>query len=388
MILDKFPDTEEFYKTYWGKKPFIVRKAIDKNIFDTCIDGDTLAGLSLEEDIKSRLVITEPQENTWTCHHGPLEEDIFSQLGEENWALLVQNVEQYHTDTAKLLQQFNFAPRWLMDDIMVSYSATGGSVGPHTDSYHVFLVQGIGEREWKISNAPVENEEYIDGQDLKVLKNGFDGETVIAAIGDVIYIPPHFAHEGTTIKAAMTFSVGFLGPHLSEILAEYSYHLEQNEDSNLRYAGQNLNAQSAGFLISAKEQTSIQDHLINALRSDAFAAWMASYFSAPTHDEVGCLDAREAPLSEAEIIDTLKSGAVLSRDSHVKLTLTSNADGSLNLAVYGTPIETEPVHKAVLDYLNTDKALTMDDITALDNKQESLALITQLYNQGVLSFDE
>ena len=127
MILNEFPSTDDFYKTYWGKKPFIVRGAIDQDLFDDLIDGDSLAGLSLEEDIKSRLVITEPENNKWICHHGPFPEDKFSTLGDSNWNLLVQNVEQYHPETAQLLSAFNFSPRWLMDDIMVSYSATGGS---------------------------------------------------------------------------------------------------------------------------------------------------------------------------------------------------------------------------------------------------------------------
>lgn len=278
MILDKFPSTEEFYNTYWGRKPFVVRGGVDPALFEGFIDGDTLAGLSLEEDIKSRLVITAPEGGKWVCEHGPFEEDRFSTLGEKNWSLLVQNVEQYHTDTAALLESFNFSPRWMLDDIMVSYSATGGTVGPHTDSYHVFLVQGIGRRVWRVGNTAIQNEEYIEGLELKVLKDGVEGEDIEVTMGDVIYLPPNFAHEGTTLENAMTFSVGFLGPKMSELFIEYGYYLDQMDLDNKRYVGQGLNAESAGPEMSMHAKETIKNELLNTLHAECFSEWLAEYF--------------------------------------------------------------------------------------------------------------
>ena len=284
MILDKFPTTDEFYKTYWGRKPFVVRGGVDAALFDTLIDGDTLAGLSLEEEIKSRLIMTAPEGGKWECEHGPFEDDKFSTLGEKNWSLLVQNVEQYHPDTAELLNSFNFSPRWLLDDIMVSYSATGGSVGPHTDSYHVFLVQGIGRRRWCIGNTQILNEECIEGLELKVLKDGVEGEKIEVTMGDVIYLPPNFAHEGITLEDAMTFSVGFLGPKMSELFIEYGYYLEQVEADNKRYQGEGLTKESACVEISNQAKKSIQDDLINALHANSFSEWLTEYFVESNED--------------------------------------------------------------------------------------------------------
>jgi 50S ribosomal protein L16 3-hydroxylase len=279
MILNKFPTDEDFYQTYWNKKPFVVRGAIDPDLFESLIDGDTLAGLSLEEEIKSRLVITAPRGGEWTCEHGPFEEERFQTLGEKNWSLLVQNVEKYHTDTAALLDSFNFSPRWLLDDIMVSYSAVGGSVGPHTDSYHVFLVQGMGRRLWRIGEKPVENEKCIEGIELKVLKDGFQGQEIEVTKGDVIYIPPQFAHEGTTLENAMTFSVGFLGPKMSELFIEYGYYLEQIETDNKRYVGEGLCAQSTSLEIPPSAQDTIRNDLLNTLHAKSFSNWLIEYFS-------------------------------------------------------------------------------------------------------------
>ncbi len=276
MIVDKMPSAVDFYKNYWGKKPFIVRGAVDTELFDDLIDGDELAGLSLEEDIKSRIVINDP---IIECHHGPFAEDRFADLGDSGWSLLVQNVEIYHKGTEKLLQYFDFAPLWFLDDIMVSYSAAGGGVGAHTDSYHVFLVQGKGKRKWKISNAPVYDDNYIENIDLKILKNGFDGEEFETSKGDVIYIPPHFGHEGVSIEEAMTFSVGFLCPKLSEMLIEYGYYLDQIANNDDRYCGQGLDEQSSSFTISPAARKTIKNELLQLFDSDDFYKWLAHYFS-------------------------------------------------------------------------------------------------------------
>jgi len=102
MILDTFPSTEEFYSEYWGKKPFITRKYISPETIDTLIDGDILAGLALENEIRSRIITNNDNGNEWTCEHGPFDDTRFEDIGDKNWSLLVQNVEQYHKPTAQL----------------------------------------------------------------------------------------------------------------------------------------------------------------------------------------------------------------------------------------------------------------------------------------------
>jgi len=388
MILNKFPDSNEFYKTYWGKKPFIVRNFVTPDVIDQLIDGDTLAGLSLEEDIKSRIIINNEEENTWTCHHGAFDEDIFAELGEENWSLLVQNVEQYHTETANLLGDFHFCARWLMDDIMVSYSAKGGSVGPHTDSYHVFLIQGIGKRKWKISDSPCHDNNFTDSGDIKVLKYGFNGQEFEVSIGDIIYIPPHFAHEGITLEEAMSFSVGFLGPKLSELMSEYAHYLEQNEEQNTHYCGDNLTNNSAAFTIAPSAQSDIQNSLITAIKDDDFSIWLAQYFSTPTHDEIENIAPREEQLTRNEVLELLKDGESLYRPEHIKITITTSSDGNYNMAVYGETISTKDTHKPLIELINSNQKISLQDISGNRNKEDLIALITDLYNRDILSFDE
>jgi 50S ribosomal protein L16 3-hydroxylase len=388
MILDKFPSAAEFYKEFWGKKPFVVRGAIDPCVFDDLIDGGSLAALSMEEEVKSRIVITQEGEKKWLCEHGPFEEERFAPLGDNNWSLLVQNVEQYHTDTAKLLQSFHFSPRWLMDDIMVSYSADGGSVGPHTDSYHVFLVQGMGKRSWTVGHEPIMQEDLIEGLDLKVLKDGVDGQTFEVTMGDVIYIPPHFAHEGKTIEEALTYSVGFLGPKMSEMLIEYGHYLEQNETSDERYSGADLNEQSSAFMIAQEAQDTIQGDLVGAIKADGFSKWLASYFSTPTYADVENIAQRDVPLTDQELLDALRDGDVLYKPDHIKIVVTPSKDGAIHLSAYGSVITMAlPEPLGLIEILNQNKTVSAEDIKLLDASDEIMSVLTHLYNQNILFFD-
>ena len=282
VILDKPPTTEEFFREFWNKKPFVVRSMISKKIMATLIDGDHLAGLSMEEEIESRLVRKGKKQNDWTCDYGPFQEKDFAELDEEDWSLLVQNTEKYHAETADLLKCFNFSPRWLLDDIMVSFSPKGGTVGAHADSYHVFLVQGKGQRQWKIANSPTENEEYIEDISLKILKAPFKGKNITVEEGDVIYVPPNFAHQGVSLKPSLTYSVGFLGPSLSEMLTQFGQYLEENHPGIPRYLGQDLTESAVPFQVAPPNLDDLKFFMTEIFNQDYFTKWLAHYFCCPT----------------------------------------------------------------------------------------------------------
>ena len=282
VILDKPPTTEEFFREFWNKKPFVVRSMISKKIMATLIDGDHLAGLSMEEEIESRLVRKGKKQNDWTCDYGPFQEKDFSKLDEKDWSLLVQNTEKYHDETADLLKCFNFSPRWLLDDIMVSFSPTGGTVGAHADSYHVFLVQGKGQRQWKIANSPTENEDYIKDISLKILKAPLKGENITVEEGDVIYVPPNFAHQGVSLKPSLTYSVGFLGPSLSEMLTQFGQYLEENHPEIPRYLGQDLTESAVPFQVAPPHLDDLKFFMTEIFHQDYFTKWLTNYFCNPT----------------------------------------------------------------------------------------------------------
>ena len=287
LLLDALPTTEEFFREFWNKKPFVVRGMISKKIMGALIDEDHLAGLSLEEEVESRLVKKGKKQNDWTCDHGPFHEKDFAGLGEEDWSLLVQNIDKHHDATADLLKYFNFSPRWLLDDIMVSFSPKGGTVGAHTDSYHVFLVQGKGERCWKVANEPIKNEDYINDISLKILEASFEGEDITVTEGDVIYIPPKFAHQGISLKPSLTYSVGFLGPSLSDMLIQFGQYLEENHLEIPRYLGQNLTESAVPFHITPNHCDDLKFFMTDVFTQDYFNKWLTHYFCSPmqTYEE-------------------------------------------------------------------------------------------------------
>jgi len=156
---------DQFLAEYWQKKPLLIRNAIPN--FEPPINGDDLAGLSLEAEVESRLVIGDD----WALEHGPFEESRFASLPEHNWSLLVQGVDLWVPEVAGLLSSFDFLPSWRVDDIMVSYAEDGGNVGPHFDYYDVFLIQGEGQRHWQIGQHCSEADLHTDSTALKILKN-------------------------------------------------------------------------------------------------------------------------------------------------------------------------------------------------------------------------
>ncbi len=321
LILDALPTPETFFREFWNKKPFVVRAMIPNEVTDVLIDEDHLAGLSMEEEVKSRLVRKGKQKSDWTCDQGPFEAAVFDELGEEDWSLLVQNIDQYHPQTAELLKHFNFCPRWLLDDIMVSFSPTGGTVGAHTDSYHVFLVQGKGKRRWKVANEAIQNEAYVENTSLKILKTAFDGEEITVTEGDVIYIPARFAHEGTSLEPSLTYSVGFLGPTLSEMLIEFGHYVEEHHPETPRYLGQNLTESAVPFEAAPCHVEDIKSFMTAVFDQDYFAKWLTQYFTAPlqTYDDLDEYeDDKRADISQALIA----SSALLIKPPSVKIMIT------------------------------------------------------------------
>jgi 50S ribosomal protein L16 3-hydroxylase len=377
--LDALPSTVDFYAHYWNKRPFLVRNAIDQAVMDGLITPDELAGLSMEETARARMV----SRDDWACQFGPFTEEDFNTAGNPPWSLLVQNVEQFHPDTAHLLRAFNFAPRWLMDDIMVSFSTKGGSIGGHVDSYHVFLVQGQGSRRWTISHEPVIDEKYIDGLDLKILKDPVDGNTVEVTSGDILYIPPHFAHEGTTLDDALTFSVGFLGPKLSELYDAYGQHLVNHDAFDHRYTGEGLNADSSGFTLSTDAVETLRNQLSHSFRSPAFSEWLASFFTGSTSEDTEQYSERDDTLSLTDFTEALQAEAGLIKPTYVKFALIPSPKGGYSLGFNRKTFDINDDALVVILSLMKEGTVTTTGTPAL---LDHLDLLRTLYNHQALEF--
>ncbi len=203
-----------FMRRHWQKRPLLIRQAF--SCVEPPLSRSALFALAARDDVESRLVTREGPR--WTLRHGPLARRALPPLREPSWTLLVQGLD-LHVDAAhRLLQQFRFVPDARLDDLMMSYASDGGGVGPHVDSYDVFLLQVQGVREWRIGR--VAEPKLRAGAPLKILTNFVAEQTWRLEPGDMLYLPPHWAHDGIARGACMTCSIGFRAPAAGGLAAE------------------------------------------------------------------------------------------------------------------------------------------------------------------------
>ncbi len=204
-----------FLEEYWQKKPKLARNQVPG--VDPSVNRKSLTALACRDDVESRLVIGARRK--WNVLHGPFRKRDFAQLPPRDWTLLVNGVENHIPSARALQMQFGFIPYARHDDVMISYAAPGGGVGPHFDSYDVFLLQGMGRRRWQISNQS--DLALIEGAPLKILRRFRARRDWVLQSGDLLYLPPNHAHHGVALDECITWSIGLRAPGQQEIAARF-----------------------------------------------------------------------------------------------------------------------------------------------------------------------
>lgn len=225
----------DFLRDYWQKKPLLIRQALPN--FVSPFTPEELAGLACELGVEARLILERDGDTPWQVKHSPLQEQDFIATPASHWTVLVQQVNHHVPEVADLLDYFTFLPAWRIDDIMVSYAASQGSVGAHTDSYDVFLFQAMGKRRWQISH---DNGALLPDIELRILQTFTPEQEWVLEAGDMLYLPPQLAHHGVALEPGMTFSIGFLAPCYRDMLLDYIDHAATQVDPSARYADPNL----------------------------------------------------------------------------------------------------------------------------------------------------
>ena len=203
---------EEFLARHWQRRPLLVRGAVAAPVAG--IDWPAMRALARRDDVQSRIVRRRGER--WALANGPFEDDEIPALERRQWTILVQGVD-LHLDAARdLVDRFRFLPDVRIDDLMISTAGDGGGVGPHVDSYDVFLVQLQGRRRWRI--APPGDPSLRDGLPLKILRTFVPTHEHVLDAGDMLYLPAGWGHDGVAIGPCMTGSVGFRAPSRSEFL--------------------------------------------------------------------------------------------------------------------------------------------------------------------------
>ncbi|MDO8351669.1 MAG: cupin domain-containing protein [Gallionella sp.] len=235
----------EFLRDYWQKKPLLIRGAVPH--FNGLLSPQQLIELACTEDAQARLVTQ--LRGQFDLQYSPFAAQDFKHFGKAQWSVLVQGVNHHLPEAAELLKHFDFIPHARLDDLMVSYAPPGGGVGPHFDSYDVFLLQGMGHRRWQISTQA--DRTLIEGAPLRILKNFKIEQEWVLAPGDMLYLPPHCAHNGIAEDECMTYSIGFRTPAYQELAEQFLVYLQDRICVDGMYADPGLKTQVHPSEISA-----------------------------------------------------------------------------------------------------------------------------------------
>ena len=292
---------QQFLAEYWQKKPLLIRNAIPN--FQPPVDGNDLAGLALEPEVESRLVVG----SDWQIEQGPFEEQRFQSLPERDWTLLVQAVDLWIPEVADILDHFGFLPRWRIDDIMVSYAADGGNVGPHYDNYDVFLLQGEGQRQWSVGGLCDQNSALLPHANFRILADEPSNQQWTLNCGDMLYLPPKYSHHGIAIGACTTYSIGFRAPTVTEMLDDLTTELMSKGKNNDTFKDPLLTPDMVMQPISSAYLEQIKTLLNKALDDDELLLnWFAQFMTQPKYPDLlnETAEQRQATISVAK--DTYK----------------------------------------------------------------------------------
>ncbi|MCE1249301.1 MAG: cupin domain-containing protein, partial [Comamonadaceae bacterium] len=218
----------QFMRRHWHKKPLLVRQAIPG--FAPPVLRTELLALAGQEGVESRLIQLQDG-GGWTLRHGPFARRSLPTLQTPRWTVLVQGVDLHHEAVHALMQQFRFVPEARLDDLMISYATDGGGVGPHFDSYDVFLLQAHGRRRWRIGRQ--KNLRLQEDVPLRILAEFEPEEEYVLEPGDMLYLPPGWAHDGIAEGECMTYSIGFRSPERDEMARELLLRLTDDEECDL-----------------------------------------------------------------------------------------------------------------------------------------------------------
>jgi 50S ribosomal protein L16 3-hydroxylase len=217
---------EQFMKRHWQKKPLLIRQALPD--MKPLIERSQLLEMVESEEVESRLIVRKGAK--WNLKKGPMGRKSLPSLKTPDWTVLIQGVDLHNDAVHSLLQQFRFVPDARLDDLMISFATEGGGVGPHFDSYDVFLLQAQGQRKWRIGRQT--KYELQEGVPLKILKDFKPEAEFVLNPGDMLYLPPGYAHDGVAVGECMTYSIGFRVPRSAELASELLMGLseEMTED--------------------------------------------------------------------------------------------------------------------------------------------------------------
>lgn len=383
LLGDRSP--ADFLDTYWQKKPLVIRDALPH--FQSPLSPNELAGLACEQGIESRLILKEGGDYPWELREGPFDQETFLDLPETHWTVLVQEVDRLIPEVAALLDHFRFLPDWRLDDIMVSYAPTHGTVGPHIDNYDVFLLQGLGHRRWRIGAGPVETEEIVPDLDVRILADFEPDEEFVLGPGDMLYLPPRVAHHGIAEDdECMTYSVGFRAPSHQDLVGSFLQHAMEEIDPNARYSDPDLDPVDHSGAIHEIAREKVR-HLLQDLVADegAIDQWFGQYLTRPARNRRAVPP--EQSVSPSALTDALHQGTALRRGPVANLAFIEHDDGTATLFVNGDTLDLDTELAYAARLVTGREVIPAAALTPHLDDEAFVDLLVSLVNEGVLERD-
>ncbi|WP_101757069.1 cupin domain-containing protein [Oceanicoccus sp. KOV_DT_Chl] len=376
---------EQFLANKWQQKPLLIKQAFPD--FSNPVSADELAGLACEEEIESRIVTA--TDNQWQLHHGPFAESDFQQFGDGPWTLLVQAVDHWVPEVAELLNHFRFIPSWRIDDVMVSYATRGGSVGPHFDNYDVFLLQGAGSRRWLIGPQYDSKTPLQDNNALQLVDDFNTQQELLLQPGDMLYIPPGYGHWGiANDNDCMTYSIGFRAPSHAELLSDFCDEKITDMTAEQRYSDAKLTPQTHSGEITEQAIDRVQTILNLMLTNRAeIVDWFGRYMTQEKYPEEQSLFENQA-LSHTDFLQCFEQQNILLRNPAARFAY-SQQNGTHQLYINGETYSAEGAASAqLIEVLADHQPLIFSHMQPLLSDPQSLNLLVDLFNQGIVYFDD
>ncbi len=366
----------EFLTTYWQKKPVVIKQGFS-NFVDP-ISPDELAGLAMEEDVESRFIHLESDKST--VRNGPFED--FSDFPATHWTLLVQATDHWDEQAAKLIDPFRFIPNWRLDDLMVSYSAPEGGVGPHLDQYDVFIIQGMGKRRWTVGEKitkPVRDERHADLDLIHPFEPIIDE---VLEPGDIIYIPPGFPHDGITIEPCLNYSVGHRAPDQQALFSGFADYLIDQEVVGERYSDPTLTPALSPGLLSPAALKDLKQMMHQAIDSSHFNNWIGSYLSEAKHD-MNIIEPDE-PWDIDELLQDIQcdNDVWFIRAGGLRTLYIETDDGTLSLFINGERLSFDQQYLPFITLLTDNTRIHNTALQPWAEDQQVLNTLIALINQG------
>jgi len=374
---------ETFLADYWQKKPLLIRSAIPG--FISPIDPDELAGLACEDEVESRLILERDGPHPWALEHGPFAEQRFAELPESHWTLLVQECNKYVPDLAALMDRFDFIPSWRVDDVMVSYAPNQGTVGPHTDQYDVFLLQGLGKRRWQISTTPVEENNRLPDLDLNIMRDFQATDEWVLEPGDMLYLPPGLAHHGVAMEDCMTLSIGFRAPAHADILTGFIDSVASKLGDNQRYADPDLQTQKHPGEIT-KESLHKAQGIIHARTSDkaVINSWFGRFVTESKSGEP--VIEPEQTLTSEQFLSLFQECTMLERSETARFAFITQDESNI-LFIDGQEYPLSKKLSFAAPLLCDQRQYSYAELADKLAHSDFTSLLTELYNSGYVIFN-